>query len=397
VRKLVAWLLVAALLAGCAPARGTDASAEPDQVGSIAGPQPSSAEEDQTRFSELRHAESQVGKIRPNYASEPDIRIGSDSFAIVAPPPLKTSVQLLAEAQRHLELWFPHHLRLLDRMRQPGGAKEDDERQFQSEVKPGPYAEHLRSAFMRSDRYGAAQLEMREVKVERVYVKPWGTTLFIEATTAYVDRITLSDGRTTEVQHRPRLRLLWPNRTGFAVIDAYDAAAGRWLVGDAPQYSSFALQTEIPRHLARYLVEESYALGGVPHGPPLEQVHSTLDAGITPPFERFRMLAIADLDARYGSGAFVARRFEGIRARITRFEAASFLGDGVVTVRVDANVITTDSTGAEKATATTRVVRLLRSTTTHGWRYLPVDEQLDGGRWASGGDLQIASIDQRHI
>ena len=100
------------------------------------------------------------------------------------------------------------------------------------------------------------------------------------------------------------------------------------------------------------------------------------------------------LDLSYKSGEFTTRRFDDVAVRISRFEPATFLGDGVVTVVVSGQLITAAS-GAERSTSMTRTLRFYRITRdglNAFWQV--VDEQGPSGAWLSGGDLALAEIDQ---
>jgi len=79
---------------------------------------------------------------------------------------------------------------------------------------------------------------------------------------------------------------------------------------------------------------------------------------------------------------------------VSRFEPATFLGDGVVTVVASGQLVT--AVGAvERTTPVTRTLRFYRITR-DGLNafWLVVDEQGPSGDWLSGGDLALAEIDQ---
>ena len=101
------------------------------------------------------------------------------------------------------------------------------------------------------------------------------------------------------------------------------------------------------------------------------------------------------LDASYAKKEFTTRRFEDLTVRISRFEPATFLGDGVVTVVVNGRLVTAASSGPERSTSVTRTLRFYRITRDGlGASWQIVDEQGANGAWLSGGNLELAEIDQ---
>ena len=81
--------------------------------------------------------------------------------------------------------------------------------------------------------------------------------------------------------------------------------------------------------------------------------------------------------------------------RISRFEPATFLGDGIVTAVINARLVTAAPSGPERSTPVTRTLRLYRITRdglNANWQV--VDEQGSSGAWLSGGNLELAEIDQ---
>src|SRR5204862_15560 len=68
--------------------------------------------------------------------------------------------------------------------------------------------------------------------------------------------------------------------------------------------------------------------------------------------------SIAKLDASYAKKEFTTRRFDDLTVRISRFEPATFLGDGIVTVVANARVVTAVAGGPARATPATRTRRI---------------------------------------
>jgi len=105
--------------------------------------------------------------------------------------------------------------------------------------------------------------------------------------------------------------------------------------------------------------------------------------------------SLGKLDASYAKKEFVTRRYEDATVRITSFEPATFLGDGVVTVVLNARVVTAAASGPERSSPITRTLRFYRITRdglNANWQ--AVDEQGASGAWLSGGNLELAEIDQ---
>src|SRR5205085_8024264 len=112
-------------------------------------------------------------------------------------------------------------------------------------------------------------------------------------------------------------------------------------------------------------------------------------------FDKARNDLLSQLDASYAKKEFTTRRFDDVSARISRFEPATFLGDGVVTVTLNARLVTAAPGGPERSTPVTRTLRFYRITRdglNTNWQ--PVDEQGANGAWLSGGNLELAEIDQ---
>jgi len=176
----------------------------------------------------------------------------------------------------------------------------------------------------------------------------------------------------------------------YKVIDGYDPTLGRWVDGEQPRWSALALEAEAPTQMGWFFQRESYVPGEqYPHA--------------APPGGRFLVTAFDDawntsldkLDASYAKKEFTTRRFEDLTVRISRFEPATFLGDGIVTAVVNARLVTAAASGPERSTSVTRTLRLYRITRdglNANWQV--VDEQGPNGAWLSGGNLELAEIDQ---
>ena len=314
----------------------------------------------------------------------------SNTFTIAAMPALvEGAADERKTADQMVKAWAPIYLEMLDRTR--ASFTMENRLNFDSFVVPGPYSEVVRRSlgtlFGPGSTLTQRKLSLTQLTLEHVYAKPWGRVAFVDVYMAYDDKITTGGATTTE-PHVVRMRLV--NQGGFfmRVFDGFDTVLGRWINGDFPRFSALALEAEAPWGVAETLRNESYVKGETtPHsgfaGFPLDT-----------PFAKVRDSALKGLDDQYKRGDFVERRFDNTTATILSFEPATFIGDGVVTVRVEAQLVTVDSAGKSRATPVTRTLRFYRITrdgVSAGWQL--VDEQGPTGAWLSGGDLALAQID----
>jgi hypothetical protein len=330
----------------------------------------------------------------PAFAPTPTVRVRSNTFTIAAMPALvEASADERKIADAVVKAWAPTYLEMLDKTRASFTA--ENRQIFDSYVVPGPYSEVVRRSLGPLVGPGAPTpqrtLSLTQLTLEHVYAKPWGRVAFVDTYLAYDDRTAAKDGTSTSEPRVARVRLV--NQGGFfmRVFDGYDTVLGRWINGDFPRYSALALESEAPYGVAGALQRESYVKGeGQPHSAQASSSTVTFDT----PFAKVWDTAIKALDDQYKRGDFVERRFDNATATITAFEPATFIGDGVVTVRLDAQRVTVDGAGKVSTTPVTRTLRFYRITrdgVAAGWQL--VDEQGATGAWLSGGDLALAQID----
>ncbi|HEY3217496.1 MAG TPA: hypothetical protein VGK15_00245 [Candidatus Limnocylindria bacterium] len=329
----------------------------------------------------------------PAFAPTPTVRVRSNTFTIAAMPALvEASAEERKIADAMVKGWAPMYLEMLDKTRASFTA--ENRQIFDSFVVPGPYSEVVRRSLGALLGPGVPTQQrtfsLTQLALEHVYAKPWGRVAFVDAYLAYDDKST-KDGTTTSEPRVARVRLV--NQGGFfmRVFDGYDTVLGRWINGDFPRYSALALESEAPYGVGAALQRESYVKGEqYPHSAQAASPTVTFDT----PFAKVLDTAIKALDDQYKRGDFVERRFDNATATIVSFEPATFIGDGVVTVRLEAQRVTVDSAGKPAATPVTRTLRFYRITrdgVAAGWQL--VDEQAPGGAWLSGGDLALAQID----
>jgi hypothetical protein len=224
-------------------------------------------------------------------------------------------------------------------------------------------------------------VEIREIALERAYAKPWGPPALIELHFVLVDRHTSQIVATTERERNVRLRMSVAG--DWQVVDVFDATAGRWLEGDAPRYSALSLENEISDVIGDYLLAETYTadLAGFTTGRPATTFWSV------------RNQAIGELGARVASGELRDRHFEDVGARIVRFDPATFLGDGVLTVMLQGKLVETRGDGVKRTIPFTQALKFLRTYSGRaGWT--AVDAQEPDGTWVSGGELALSEVDR---
>jgi hypothetical protein len=329
----------------------------------------------------------------PPQASAPQVRIVSQSFTIA---PATTLIEVVGRYRTDTEIslrsWVPAYLQALDKYR--SDPSEQNRAVFDSMHAPGPYTEFIRQSL--APWYGPPGVaapkrtfEIGQLAIQHMYAKPWGRVAYIDAALTYTDRIMAADGTTSAVQHVQQGRYVNQGQGFYKVIDGYDAVVSRWVDGDQPRWSALALEAEAPLAIGYFLQRESYVPGEpYAHGAPPGQRF------LIAPFDKARNDALLALDASYAKGEFTSRRFADVSVRVSRFEPATFLGDGVVTVVVSGQLVT--AVGAAQrtipVTRTLRFYRITRDGLNAFW--LVVDEQGSNGEWLSGGDLALAEIDQ---
>ena len=322
-------------------------------------------------------------------ALPPAIRVVSQAFSIATAAPLIEVVgPYRTTTETDLRRWVPTFLEALDQYRSDPVANQG---LFESLYAPGPYAELIRQPLRAGVPFDQKRkFELGQLTILHMYAKPWGRVAYIDATLTYTDRITAADGKTSSVQRAQQARFVNQGHGMYKVIDGYDPALARWVDGEQPRWSALALEAEAPTQMGWFFQRESYVRGEqYPHA--------------APPGGRFLITAFDNawndsldrLDASYAKKEFTTRRFDDLTVRISRFEPATFLGDGIVTVVVNGQLVTAASSGPERSTSVTRTLRFYRITRDGlfaNWQV--VDEQGANGAWLSGGNLELAEIDQ---
>ncbi|MDQ2966800.1 MAG: hypothetical protein M3R37_00570 [Actinomycetota bacterium] len=325
-------------------------------------------------------------------ALAPAIRIVSQTFSVATAAPLIEVVgPFRTNAETELRSWVPYLLNGLDTYRRDSTTSSSAS-VFDSLYVPGPYAELIRQSLRGAlaPRPGEQRkFDLGQLTIQHMYAKPWGRVAYIDANLTYNDRITAADGTTSSVPHTQQSRFANQGRGLYKVIDGYDPMLARWVDGEQPRWSALALEAEATQ-MGWFFQRESYVPGEqYPHaaGPGGRFLVTAFDSAWND--------SLAALDASYAKKEFTTRRFDDLAVRISRFEPATFLGDGVVTVVVNARLVTAAPGVAERSTSVTRTLRLYRLTRDGLFaNWLVVDEQGANGAWLSGGNLELAEIDQ---
>jgi hypothetical protein len=326
-------------------------------------------------------------------ASAPSIQVVPQAFTVVTAAPLVEVVgPFRTTAEADLRSWLPNLMQGLDQYRSE--LNEASSRAvFDSFYAPGPYAELVRQSLRVGVSTGSGEqrkFESPQLSIQHMYAKPWGRVAYIDATLTFTDRITAADGKTSTIRHTQQARFVNQGHGWYKVIDGYDPMLGRWIDGEQPRWSALALEAEAPNQLSWFFQRESYVPGE-------QYPHAASPGGrfLITAFDTAWNDSLSKLDASYAKKEFATRRFDGLSVRISRFEPATFLGDGIVTAVVNARLVTAAEGGPERSTSVTRTLRFYRITRdglNANWQV--VDEQGANGAWLSGGNLELAEIDQ---
>ena len=322
-----------------------------------------------------------VGWDIPPSAMFPIVNLARGAITITTPSPLTDVTARPHEwHQRQLEGWSREYAQLLDRVAAAGRGP-DAEQQLAWWHVGGPYVDVVRAWV-----YGGPAprtFESRDPSIERVYATPWGQLALVEARMKLTIHIR-GGPDDTRLLH---LRLVLHGQSMWQVLDGYDQTAARWPAGDAPRFTAQMFETELPAYVASYLSTESFTPGGD---------HLVAARRENTRFWALRGAALDELNARFRAGTLLDRHFEDLTLRVVRFEPATFLGDGVATVRLEGTLVEYDGKGARQADHFSQQLKFLRVPDLSGAAYYAVDAQEDDGSWDSGGDLGLAAIGWPH-
>jgi hypothetical protein len=316
----------------------------------------------------------------PPSATFPLVKLARGPITITTPSPLVSVIASHTWEQQHLEQWSRDYAQLLNHVAAIGRSPETEQQLAWWHV-GGAYLSVVRTWV-----YGgppSRTFESRDLTVERVYAKPWGRLALVEARM----RLWMHGAGGAEESRTLHLRLVLHGQSSWQILDGFAEPAARWPSGDAVRFTAQMLETELPGTVASYLWTESFTPGGE-HLAPVgrENTH----------FGALRAAALDELNARFRAGTLLDRHFEDVSLRIVRFDPATFLGDGVVTVRLDGTLVEYDGKGARLAERFSQQLKFLRVPDMSGAAYYAVDAQEADGSWDSGGDLGLGVVDHVH-
>jgi hypothetical protein len=369
------------LLSACAPTPSSPATA-PLPTAAVAGiaelPAESLVPERDGRFAIPRptvRTEPPAPTRSPNAAP---VHFGPDPVkVVVSRGPIATSpVPALRDGASDSLMasgmfgWVQMYLESIERFSTPASDYEVREQTLQRLI-DDPYRTIVEAMY--SPARGERTFTLRGVSIEHTYRNWYGAVEYHDIRIRYVE----APG---DVDRDVTLRIAQVNGN-VKVIDAFDTSAQRWLIGEASRHSALALEAEAPTAIEPYFEAEVYR-GEMP---PAWQRDDT-------PFNRERMAALNRIDSEMRASGVEWRGFEGLTARIIRFDPISFLGDGIVTVRVTGTSVAAGSTGIAR-TDVSRTLRFLRMSS---GSWAAVDEQRADGSWFSSGDLALATVTAPH-
>ena len=375
--KRLAVLALAGILAACAPAAVASPTPEPTTE-PTATPAPSPTPEAVATATAVPPAP--VGPTGPQIAT-PKVTLVQQSMAFgTLPLAALGQGDELRLVQDQLPFWAANFATVLTDYQ--GVISGDAEKQmtlryqFDNQIAPGPFAEIAKIWALRNAP-SARKFTATDATLLNVYAKPWGRAAYADMSLKLVETGGSSDS-TRDLRIRLTIGRAW------RVIDAWDGTTGRWLVGETPQYSGLALESEVPSAVANYLWNESYVAGGPVQYP---QRPGTSN------FNQARIDALNLLNDRFTSQRLVDRHFEGATVKILRFDPATYLGDGILTVSVSGRLLETDGAGTTRTIPFTQQMKFLRTVRSGATTLNAVDQQSTNGTWDSGGELALYAVD----
>jgi hypothetical protein len=412
-----AWVVLAALLVGCAPLASTP-SPSPAVVAATAAPTragaPYAGEGSDTPIClpgqvpvTIKELGAHGGKmcvvpgappnqeaqgpsqptlpyVQPPAVPMPEVTLKTNVFSWATAPPLRraTDVDNPSGTLRNFAVDLMH---LLDGLRGGGtriGPVSDDE--LNSRVWPGPFQQRVRAAAAAKPPQGRFFF-LEAVQVDAVYALPWGSFQLMDATIAFRDHAEDPPAE-GELWYTWHVRLPMSGTGVFAVADGYDETA-RGLMRVDPYWTRAQLEQEATSAVSGYLWSESYVAGGYE---PFSREQPTT------PFWRERLAALESLRSLFRDGALTERRFENVGVRIDRFEPLTVFGGGIVTATISGRIVEVlrGKTYVESFSAPMKFFRFGNSGMgISGWAAV---DAFQDGEWVSGGDLALSTLQTAH-
>jgi hypothetical protein len=157
----------------------------------------------------------------------------------------------------------------------------------------------------------------------------------------------------------------------FYILDG--AETGRDTLPAMAPFDPAALDSEVAAQVSQHLSQENVSQNGRPMA--MYKGTAYWDA---------RKGALDWLAKLAEQGVLTDRHFEGVTAQVVEFAPASFLGDGIVTVRLTGTLVEV-MRGVRRTYPVDELVRFQRTAAAHAF-WLAVDEQDDNGNWLMHGN-----------
>lgn len=220
------------------------------------------------------------------------------------------------------------------------------------------------------------KFELTSFRIERVWVKPWGTQALVDVMATITD--TVVAGSAAPEVETGLLRL--SGDRNLIVIDAWTGS--RWFNG-FPSLSRVKLLTELDHTFGWYVQAETWMPG--------TQAQQFFAPGGETPFSSARNVLLQKFDRQ----AIASRLLADVTATVQHFETLTDVGDGIATVRLEGTVASKDGAGVETRAPFTKSVRAFRKSFANGsGHFTVIDELGQDGRWLSGGDIALKDIDR---
>jgi hypothetical protein len=292
----------------------------------------------------------------------PAVTVTSTSFPTTTSLALQTVV-IDAAAEATVRASIDRYLMLLNAARDAGATQMG---------LGGKFGEAVAAGIAASATPGVKRkFELSSFRVERLLKKPWGTNALAEVTATIVDKTV--EGSGPDQWETGRLRLLGDR---LFVSDGWDAANGRWFNGIGP-IGPDEMRSGIGQTIGWLLRVESWVPGSA--------VETSFGVGGDTPYLKARHDYLGKLDRM----AMPSRTFANVSATIERYETFQEIRDGLATVRVTGDVLTTDKSGQSRRQLFERRLIVMFG----NWGPEIVDEEIVPGTWMSGGDLALGVRD----
>jgi hypothetical protein len=298
--------------------------------------------------------------------------------ASVAAPPLVPAGKELAEvAQGFATQFAPHFFESLQNIRD-FKFHGSEPYMFTSMFGRSAFADGVRDMLQTGHTDQTRRLVLRSASLDRGWRGQNGV-LLVEGTLVFDDEVGMPEAHWYE-GHTWAIRGLG-QAGSFFVVDG--AEIGATTLGPVAGFDIQRLDAEVARQVVTHLSEEQASTSG---GRPVSPYNGTA-------YWDARKAALDQLFNLAERGVLTDRHFEGITAQVTEFSPTSYLGDGIVTVRLRGTLVEV-MRGVRHAYPVDERVRFQRSAFAQPW-WLAVDGD-DGTGWLMHGDYSAAPISLGH-